>query len=82
MRREIKGIGVSPGVALGHAALLDRSRMIVEKKPVEASVLDTEKERFKLAVKKSKEQLLSIKDKIDPKTQKLFKQVTIIINNI
>ncbi|HEY7535443.1 MAG TPA: phosphoenolpyruvate--protein phosphotransferase [Thermodesulfobacteriota bacterium] len=67
MRIEIKGIAVSTGVALGKVVLLNRSKMIVEKKKVEWELLESEKKRFLLAVQKSKDQLLTIKEKFDPK---------------
>src|SRR3989304_2447134 len=67
MRSETKGIAISPGVALGKVVLLNRSKMIVEKKRVEQDLLESEKKRFSVAVEKSKEQLLTIKERFDPK---------------
>lgn len=67
MRFETKGIAISPGVALGKVVLLNRSKMIVEKKRVEQNLLESEKKRFSVAVDKSKEQLLTIKKRFDPK---------------
>ena len=67
MRFETKGIAISPGVALGKVVLLNRSKMIVEKKRVEQNLLESEKKRFSVAVEKSKEQLLTIKKRFDPK---------------
>src|SRR3989304_1635614 len=67
MRSETKGIAISPGVALGKVVLLNRSKMIVEKKRVEQDLLESEKKRFSVSVEKSKEQLLTIKERFDPK---------------
>jgi phosphotransferase system enzyme I (PtsI) len=67
MRIETKGIAISPGVAFGKVVLLNRSKTIVEKRRVENELLESEKKRFLVAVQKSKEQLLSIKETFDPK---------------
>ncbi len=67
MRVEAKGIAVSPGVALGKVALFNRAKMIVEKKRVEPDLIETEKKRFLAAVQKSKDQLISIRERFDPK---------------
>jgi phosphotransferase system enzyme I (PtsI) len=66
MRVERKGIPISSGIALGKVVLLDRSKMIVERVQVEEHLINAEKERFLQAVKRSKEQLLSIRDKLEP----------------
>ncbi|GIW48517.1 MAG: hypothetical protein KatS3mg078_2394 [Deltaproteobacteria bacterium] len=67
MRIELKGIAISPGVALGKVVLLNRAKMIVERKRIDPSLIEAEKERFLAAVDKSKEQLLSIKEGLDLK---------------
>ena len=67
MRFETKGIAISPGVALGKVVLLNRSKLIVEKKRVEQNLLESEEKRFSVAVDKSKEQVLTIKKRFDPK---------------
>src|SRR3972149_4869087 len=64
MRSETKGIAISPGVALGKVVLLNRSKMIVEKKRVEQDLLEYEKKRFSVAVEKSKEKLLTKKERL------------------
>ena len=64
MRVERKGIPISGGIALGSVVLLDRSRMIVERKQIDPASVDSEKERFMSAVGRSKAELLSIKDGI------------------
>ncbi len=66
MRFELKGIPISPGVALGRVALLDRTKAIVEKTRVAPEIIESEKERFLAAVQKSKEHLNSIVERFDP----------------
>jgi len=65
MRIELNGIAISPGIALGNIVLLDRTKMIVERKGVEKQAIEREMERFLGAVNKSKDQLLSIKENLD-----------------
>lgn len=67
MRVEAKGIAVSAGVALGRVVLFNRAKMIVEKKRVELDLIEAEKKRFLAAVQKSKDQLISIRERFDPK---------------
>ncbi|MGH7891589.1 MAG: phosphoenolpyruvate-utilizing N-terminal domain-containing protein, partial [Thermodesulfobacteriota bacterium] len=66
MRVERKGIPISTGIALGRVVLLDRSRMIVERTQIDERLIQAEKERFLQSVRRSKDQLLSIKDKLEP----------------
>lgn len=66
MRVERKGIPISTGIALGKVVLLDRSRMIVERTQIDESLIQVEKDRFLQSVRRSKDQLLSIKDKLEP----------------
>jgi phosphotransferase system enzyme I (PtsI) len=65
MRIEKKGIAISPGIALGKVVLLDRSKTIVERTTVEPKMIEAEKQKFLSAVNKSKDQIISIKDKLD-----------------
>lgn len=67
MRIELAGIPVSPGIVLGKVILLDRAKTIVERRRVEHSQIEAEKKRFLLSVEKSKDQLVSIKERFDPK---------------
>lgn len=66
MRVERRGIPISAGIALGKVVLLDRSKMVVERVQIDEHLIRAEKERFLQAVKRSKEQLLSIRDKLEP----------------
>lgn len=65
MRIERKGIAISPGIALGKVVLLDRSKTIVERTTIEPNMIEAEKQKFLSAVNKSKDQIISIKDKLD-----------------
>lgn len=65
MRIERKGIAISPGIALGKVVLLDRSKTIVERTTIQPNMIEAEKQKFLSAVNKSKDQIISIKDKLD-----------------
>ncbi|MGH7888995.1 MAG: phosphoenolpyruvate-utilizing N-terminal domain-containing protein, partial [Thermodesulfobacteriota bacterium] len=67
MRVELKGMVISPGVALGKVVLLDRSKTVVEKRRLTSASIESEKQRFLFAVEKSKEQIVTIKEYLDPK---------------
>ncbi len=67
MRLELKAMVISPGVALGKVVLLNRSKTIVEKRRLTPALAESEKQRFLSAVEKSKEQVIFIKDELDPK---------------
>lgn len=78
MRVELKGTVISPGVALGRVVLLNRSRTIVERRRLEPASIESEKKRFLSAVERSKEQILSIKKKLDPRESgTIFKYLTL-----
>ena len=65
MRVKRNGIAISPGIAVGKVVILDRSKTIVQRTGIEESQIGSEKQRFLSAVKRSKDELLSIKDKLD-----------------
>lgn len=65
MRVERQGIPISPGIALGKVVLLNRAKMIVEHTGINADMIEQEKERFISALGRSKEQLVSIQEKLD-----------------
>ncbi|MGH7791620.1 MAG: phosphoenolpyruvate-utilizing N-terminal domain-containing protein, partial [Thermodesulfobacteriota bacterium] len=67
MSVELKGVAISPGVALGKVVLLDRFKTIVEKRRLNPALVESEKQRFLSAVEKSKEQIVFIREKLDPK---------------
>ncbi len=60
----VKGIGVSPGIIIGSAFLVDRWKIKIEKAIIKKSEIDQEIQRFMDAVELSKEQLGQVKDKI------------------
>ena len=65
MRVKRNGIAISPGIAVGKVVILDRSKTIVQRTGIDKSQIGQEKQRFLSAVKRSKDELLSIKDKLD-----------------
>ena len=58
------GIGVSPGVAIGKAFVVDRSRISVSRRAVSEDEVKEEIARFKRAVATSKDQLGDIRQKV------------------
>ncbi len=61
--RFLRGVGASPGVVTGKAFLLDRSKVRLPEKRIEADQVEAEVERFLQAIRESREQLTEIKDK-------------------
>ncbi len=61
---KLQGIAVSPGIVTGKAYLLDRKRVRHIEKPIKVESVEHETQRFLEAVENSKNQLISIKDKI------------------
>jgi phosphotransferase system enzyme I (PtsI) len=59
-----KGIGASPGVAVGHAFVLDRKRIRTPKARLGEEEVDTELMRIKTAVELSDHQLQELKDRL------------------
>src|SRR5512136_627663 len=69
--RFLRGIGASPGVVMGKAFLLDRSKVRLPEKRIEADQVEAEVKRFLQAIRESREQLTEIKDKIlDPEVRR------------
>ena len=64
MRVKRNGLAISPGIAVGKVVLLDHSKTIVERTGIEANQVEHEKNKFLSSVKLSKQELLSIKDKL------------------
>ena len=62
--RVLKGIGVSPGFAIGRAHLLDRRRMKVPKYHVSQTEIVNEFKRFDDALDASEAQIVEIKEKL------------------
>jgi phosphotransferase system enzyme I (PtsI) len=73
----LKGIGVSPGIIIGKAAPLERSRATFIPRRVTAEQVAAEVKRFQAAVEKSKGQLEEVKQRI---IDKGFKQHSSILD--
>jgi phosphotransferase system enzyme I (PtsI) len=72
-----KGIGVSPGIVIGKAALLERQRSTFIPRRVSARQVASEVKRFEDAIEKSKEQLEEVKQRI---LEKGFRQHSYILD--
>lgn len=59
---EIKGIGASPGIAIGEALVLEHKEMVIEKK--ENVNVEVEVEKLNSAVDTSKKELSAVKEKV------------------
>ena len=69
--RFIQGIGASPGVVMGKAFLVDRSKVRLPEKRIEADQVEKEVNGFSRPSSESREQLTEIKDKIlDPEVRR------------
>ena len=60
----LKGIGVSSGIAIGRAHLIERGRVEVEERPIKKAQVEKEVTRFRRAVEQSKLQLQRVKEKL------------------
>lgn len=60
----LQGIGVSPGIVIGKAVLLDRQRTRFVPHKIAARQVNSEITRFSESIKKSKKELQEIKDRI------------------
>ncbi len=60
----LKGIPVSPGIAIGLAFLLHRDDLQVEPEPIAADAVEEEVEKFKRAVEQTKDELRSIRRRV------------------
>lgn len=59
----LKGIGVSSGVSIGRAHVIERGRVEVEERPIKPAQVEKEINRLKKAVDQSKSQLLRVREK-------------------
>src|SRR3712207_5323922 len=59
---DMKGIGASPGIAIGKALVIEHKEMIIEKK--EISDVEVELARLASAVETSKKELMDVKEKV------------------
>ncbi|HGX93554.1 MAG TPA: phosphoenolpyruvate--protein phosphotransferase [Candidatus Tenderia sp.] len=60
----LSGVGVSRGIAIGRAYLIQRNHCSVREHSLAASDIDAEVERFELAIDTARQQLHSIRDEI------------------
>ncbi|WP_027339886.1 phosphoenolpyruvate--protein phosphotransferase [Halonatronum saccharophilum] len=63
MLKELKGVGASPGIAVGEVLVLEDEDLSYEKKKIKDT--EEEKEKLKKALELSKDQLNAIKDKVE-----------------
>ena len=73
----LKGIGVSSGIVIGKTVPLERQRTTFIHRRVSAGEVTSEIKRFEAAIKKSKEQLEEVKQRI---VEKGFKQHSYILD--
>ena len=70
-QKELRGIPVSPGIIIGKARLVDRSRVkILYQYLISDDQLSQEVERFKHAIKTTEEQLATLKNRMPDKINK------------
>jgi phosphoenolpyruvate-protein phosphotransferase (PTS system enzyme I) len=62
--RFIEGIGASPGIVIGRAFLVDRTKVRLPQRRITRGEVEKEVERFLKAIQDSKDQLIEIKEKI------------------
>jgi phosphoenolpyruvate-protein phosphotransferase (PTS system enzyme I) len=63
---ELKGIGVSPGIAVGEALIVEREAVPVFRLPLPPEAVEPEVERLTRALEESRRQLHAIKDRFSP----------------
>ncbi len=64
-KKILRGIPVSPGIIIGKAHLVDRSRVkIFYQYLVDEKQVDRERERFREAIEKTEQQLIKLKDRM------------------
>ncbi|ALP51714.1 phosphoenolpyruvate-protein phosphotransferase [Candidatus Tenderia electrophaga] len=64
----LKGVGVSRGIAVGKAYLLQRDQLKVREYLIPPSLVEAEQERFKQAVATAKQQLAEVRQRIPQST--------------
>jgi phosphotransferase system enzyme I (PtsI) len=66
----LHGIAASPGIVVGKAFLVDRSKVRLPQKKIDGSRVEEEVERFQKAIQQSRKQLREIKERIlDPQVR-------------
>ena len=59
-----KGIGVSPGVAISRAVVVDAEDIRVPKRPIKPKAVDAERERLRVAYESAREDLSGLRDQM------------------
>ncbi len=62
--RTYKGIGVSPGIAIGRAVIIERREASVFRVPIREEEIGSEVKRFTEALEKTRDELLELKQKV------------------
>jgi phosphotransferase system enzyme I (PtsI) len=62
--RTYKGIGVSPGIAIGRAVIIERREAAIYRVPIRDDEVPSEVNRFLEAVEKTKTQLQELKQRV------------------
>lgn len=62
--RTYKGLGVSPGIAIGRAVILERRELSIFRVPLAENEVGSEVNRFLEALEKTREELLDLKHKV------------------
>ncbi len=71
VNKSIQGIGASPGVIIGKAYLVERSKVRLPQKKIHPDQVEEEVKRFLKAIEESRNQLIEIKEKIlDPEVRR------------
>jgi phosphotransferase system enzyme I (PtsI) len=71
VNKSIQGIGASPGIIIGRAYLIERSKVRLAQKKIHPDRVEEEVKRFLKAIQESRNQLIEIKEKIlDPEVRR------------
>jgi phosphotransferase system enzyme I (PtsI) len=62
--RTYKGIGVSPGIAIGRAVIIERREAAVFRVPIREEEVESEVRRFTESLEKTRDELLELKQKV------------------
>jgi len=71
INKSIQGVGASPGIIIGKAYLIERSKVRLPQKRIHPDQVEEEVKRFLKAIQDSRNQLIEIKEKIlDPEVRR------------
>ncbi len=81
----VRGVGVSPGIAIGHAFLFARDAETIEDYGITEDEVDAEIERFSLAVERSERDLRKIasvaREKLGDESAEIFEAQTLMLRD-